>query len=82
MMIPNMLDLFAFVYRHWQARIRQTMIQNCGGKNKTETKWVMFQQWCEMHPTILCIKNYSNVFKGMSALSITDQNLEAVREGN
>ena len=71
-----MLDLFAFVYRHWQARIRQTMRQNYE-KNRTETKWVIFQQWCEVHSTFLCIKNYSNVFKDMSAVSVTDQNLEA-----
>ena len=37
-------------------------------KNTTETKWVIFQQWCEVHPTFLRIKNYSNVYKEMSAL--------------
>ena len=28
----------------------------------------------------LCIKNFSNVYKEMSALSVTDQNLEAVSQ--
>ena len=32
-----MLDLFAFVYRHWQARIKRTMRQNNENK-KNEQK--------------------------------------------
>ena len=76
-----MLDLLAFVYGHWQARIKQTMRHNYGGGSEsTEAKWIVFQQWCEVHPTFLCIKNYSNVYKVMFALSVTDQNLEALSQ--
>ena len=73
-----MLDLFAFVYRYWQARIRQimTMAQNYEKLKRSKMGHL---------PTIVsgasnfffCIKNYSNVYKEMSALSNTDQNLEA-----
>ena len=48
--------------------------------NETETKWVIFVQWSEVHLTFLCIKNYTKVYKGMSALSVADKNLEAVSQ--
>ena len=75
-----MFDLFAFVYGHWQARIKQTIRLFVVVVELTETKWVIFQQWCEVHPAFLCIKNYSNIYKEMSALSVADQNLEAVSQ--
>ena len=74
-----MLDLSVFVYRHSQWRIRQTMGQNYE-KIRTERKRVIFLQWCEMHLTFLYIKNYSSVYKGTSALSLIDQNLELVSQ--
>ena len=74
-----MLDLSVFVYRHSQWRIRQTMGQNYE-KIRTERKRVIFLQWCEMHLTFLYIKNYSSVYKEMSALNVTDQNLGALSQ--
>ena len=59
-----MLGLLVFVYMHWQARVRQTTRQN-HETNTTETKRVIFQQWCEVHPIFMCNQNYSNVYKEM-----------------
>ena len=68
----NTLGLFVFIYTHWQARFKQTVRQNYEKKYTTETKWVIFQQWCNVYPTFMCIKNYSHVYKEISALSVTD----------
>ena len=72
-----MLDLFAFVYRNWQARIKQTVRQSYERKNEQKQNGSSSSKWCEVQPTFLCFKNYSNVYKEVSALSVTDQNLEA-----
>ena len=68
----NTLGLFVFIYTHWQARFKQTVRQNYEKKYTTETKWVIFQQWCKVYPACMCIKNYSHVYKEISALSVTD----------
>ena len=50
-------------------------------REKKGTKWVTFLQRCEVHFIFfLCSINYSSVEKGMSALSVIDQNLEVVSQ--
>ena len=71
-----MLDLIAFVYRHWQVRTKQTVRQNY--ENELNRNIMGHLPTMVLGASIfLCLKNYSNVNKEMSALSVTDQNLEA-----